>query len=52
MAEFFYPLCLIGLLLALGSQMGQVISNSASSTTVDVNRYRGMMGGAIGGMMR
>ncbi|MEI6704415.1 MAG: hypothetical protein WCL71_12925 [Deltaproteobacteria bacterium] len=28
----------------MGSQMGQVISNSGSSTTVDVNRYRGMMG--------
>jgi hypothetical protein len=28
----------------MGSQMGQVISNSGSATTVDVNRYRGMMG--------
>jgi hypothetical protein len=28
----------------IGSQMGQVISTSGSTTIVDVNRYRGMMG--------
>jgi hypothetical protein len=28
----------------MGSQMGQVLSTSGSTTTVDVNRYRGMMG--------
>jgi len=28
----------------MGSQMGQVLTNSGSTTTVDVNRYRGMMG--------
>ena len=28
----------------MGSQMGQVITTSGSTTTVDVNRYRGMMG--------
>jgi hypothetical protein len=28
----------------MGSQMGQVLSSSGSDTTVDVNRYRGMMG--------
>jgi len=28
----------------MGSQMGQVFTGSGSTTTVDVNRYRGMMG--------
>jgi len=28
----------------MGSQMGEVLTGSGSSTTVDVNRYRGMMG--------
>jgi hypothetical protein len=28
----------------MGSQMGQVLTASGSTTTVDVNRYRGMMG--------
>ena len=28
----------------MGSQMAQVLSTSGSTTTVDVNRYRGMMG--------
>jgi hypothetical protein len=28
----------------MGSQMGQVLSTSGSTTTVDVNRYHGMMG--------
>ncbi|MDD2541518.1 MAG: fibronectin type III domain-containing protein [Desulfuromonadaceae bacterium] len=28
----------------MGSQMSQVLSTSGTSTTVDVNRYRGMMG--------
>ena len=28
----------------MGSQMGQVLTSSGSTTTVDVNRYRGMMG--------
>lgn len=28
----------------MGSQMGQVISTSGSTTVVDINRYRGMMG--------
>lgn len=28
----------------MGSQMGKVLSTSGSTTTVDVNRYRGMMG--------
>jgi len=28
----------------MGSQMGQVLSTEGSTTTVDVNRYRGMMG--------
>lgn len=28
----------------MGSQMSQIIATSGSATTVDVNRYRGMMG--------
>ncbi|TSK09176.1 MAG: hypothetical protein FPO08_07750 [Geobacter sp.] len=28
----------------MGSQMGQIITTSGSTSTVDVNRYRGMMG--------
>ena len=34
----------------MGSQMGQVLSTSGSTTTVDVNRYRGMMGAIFSNM--
>jgi hypothetical protein len=34
----------------MGSQMGQVLSTSGSTTTVDVNRYRGMMGSIFSNM--
>lgn len=34
----------------MGSQMAQVFSTSGSTTTVDVNRYRGMMGAIFSNM--
>jgi hypothetical protein len=34
----------------MGSQMGQVLSSNGSTTTVDVNRYRGMMGAIFSNM--
>lgn len=34
----------------MGSQMAQVLSTSGSTTTVDVNRYRGMMGSIFSNM--
>jgi hypothetical protein len=36
--------------ILMGSQMAQVIETSGSTTTVDVNRYRGMMGSIFSNM--